>query len=158
MFTCPFDEQRFGLSRNHLVRLFLGHSSQQFVVRTNFKMKSAGARQEYSETLNATLGTFNNVTNGHKTKICNDAYTDMAVCISTTFNFNVMAPDSKDPPYNKEVFGRMFLGPYADDLLPGRESNYGSQLDHNDYDANQGSLKEVRRSWTVRTPLASRLC
>jgi hypothetical protein len=91
---------------------------------------------------------FNDVTENHKTKMCNDAYTEMAGHITTTFVFDKIVPSSQDPPYDKEVFGSMFLGPYAEDLSLGSgkrgESRYSMYIRHNDYSANQGPLTQVR--------------
>jgi hypothetical protein len=116
--------------------------------------KVSGARRQYYKDWSASLNIFESITNDHKTKMCNDAYTEMAGCLSTTFDFNLIVPDSKDPPYNKEVFGRMFLGPFAEELLMGTgvhgEPRYRRVLDHNDYDANKGSLKQmVIREWNT---------
>ena len=93
---------------------------------------------------------FKKVTDLHKKKMCNDAYTQMAGCISTTFVFDKIVPSSQDPPYDKEVFGTMYLGPYAEDLLlgPGQhgQSLFTTVLDHDDYDVNKGPLTQVRRN------------
>lgn len=87
--------------------------------------------------------------------MCNDAYTEMAGCLSTTFVFDKIVPSSQDPPYNKELFGSMFLGPYAQELLLGSNSEWATEVhgepkyqssdcNQNDYDVNTGSLKQVR--------------
>jgi len=67
----------------------------------------------------------------------------MAGCLSPTFEFNTIVPSSQDPPYDKELFGCMFLGPYTEDVLSDGW-NYPRNLKYNDYDVNKGSLEQVR--------------
>ncbi|KAG0578439.1 hypothetical protein KC19_4G023000 [Ceratodon purpureus] len=110
--------------------------------------KVSGTKHEYYLGFCGAVGLFKKVTGHHKTKMCNDAYTQMAGCISTTFVFDKIVPSSQDPPYDKKVFGTMYLGPYAEDLLlgPGQhgQSLFTTVLDHDDYDVNKGPLTQLR--------------
>jgi len=108
----------------------------------------AGVKQEYCKDWDRPLYTFDSITKDLKMKLCNNAYTEMAGCLSTTFVFDKIVPSSQDLPYDKELFGCMFLGPYAEELVLGPtmvgDTRYSRKLDHNDYHDNMGSLKQVR--------------
>nr|UDN67330.1 insecticidal protein IPD113.2 [Lygodium flexuosum] len=103
---------------------------------------------------------FPEICEDHKTRICNDASIDLADCISTTFVFLKLLPDNSKnfPEYDKEVFGRMFKGPYSQDLFPTDQSfGFGNpepifrtHPDHDDYKAGSGPItKVVIREWNT---------
>nr|UDN67326.1 insecticidal protein IPD113 [Amauropelta noveboracensis] len=69
---------------------------------------------EYSTTI------FSEVCQDHKTRMMNEAIADMASCLSPTFAFHKLLPDdiqTQFSPYDEVAFGRVFRGPYSQDLL-----------------------------------------
>nr|UDN67316.1 insecticidal protein IPD113 [Asplenium athertonense] len=63
---------------------------------------------------------FSGVTQDQRTRMMNEATADMASCISPTFAFHEILPNdvkTRFSPYDKELFGRVFRGPYSQDLM-----------------------------------------
>lgn len=97
---------------------------------------------------------FARICEAHKTRMCNDATTDMAGCISTTFVFYKILPDNKKnfPKYDKNVFGRMFKGPYSEELCHAESGSSGARIhpEHDDYSPNSGPVtKVIIREWNT---------
>lgn len=98
---------------------------------------------------------FARICEDHKSRMCNDATSDMAGCISTTFVFDKLLPDNKNkfPKYDKVVFGRMFKGPYAQDLCYTQYDNdhCNTRPDHDDYLSNNTGpiTKVIIREWNT---------
>nr|UDN67334.1 insecticidal protein IPD113 [Gymnocarpium dryopteris] len=110
-------------------------------------------KRYFKDDLNSTTH-FASICQDHKTRMCNDATSDMAGGISTTFMFDKLLPDNnkKFPKYDKKVFGRMFKGPYAEGLL--REEKYvpdfRTRPDRDDYSPNSGPItKVIIREWNT---------
>nr|UDN67323.1 insecticidal protein IPD113 [Asplenium x ebenoides] len=63
---------------------------------------------------------FSAICEDHKTRMLNEAIADMAACLSPTFAFHKLLPNDTQmqlSPYDKELFGQVFRGPYSHDLL-----------------------------------------
>ncbi|KAH7373200.1 hypothetical protein KP509_17G043800 [Ceratopteris richardii] len=115
--------------------------------------KIGGEVKRYSADLTDSTTIFKEICQDHKTRMCNDAYSAMAGSLSTTFSFLDTLPDNAKnfPKYDKAVFGRMFKGPYSEDLLAsGGGYGFGapvpifrSHTQHDDYSSNSGSITKA---------------
>nr|UDN67315.1 insecticidal protein IPD113 [Asplenium laserpitiifolium] len=82
--------------------------------------KLAGELFTFSRSYLYSTTIFSGVTGDQKTRMMNEATADMASCMSPTFAFHELLPDDvkkQFSPYNKELFGRVFRGPYSQDLM-----------------------------------------
>ncbi|MCO5573373.1 hypothetical protein L7F22_027142 [Adiantum nelumboides] len=97
---------------------------------------------------------FQSICKDHKTRMKNDASAEMAGAISTSFEFLKLLPDNTRnfPKYDKKVFGRVYRGPYAQDLCYSKYSddNHQTRPNYDDYSPNSGQItKVIIREWNT---------
>nr|UDN67322.1 insecticidal protein IPD113.1 [Doryopteris pilosa var. gemmifera] len=84
--------------------------------------KISGARVTFQATNQNSTTIFSAICEDHKTRMVNEAVADMASCLSPTFAFHKLLPDNiqaQFSAYDREQFGRVFRGPYSQDLSHG---------------------------------------
>ncbi|MCO5558667.1 hypothetical protein L7F22_012253 [Adiantum nelumboides] len=84
--------------------------------------KISGAIFSFQATNRNSTTIFSGICEDHKIRMANEATADMASCLSPTFAFHKLLPDhiqTQFSPYDREQFGRVFRGPYSQDLSYG---------------------------------------
>nr|UDN67325.1 insecticidal protein IPD113 [Myriopteris lanosa] len=84
--------------------------------------KMSGAIFRFQATNRNSTTIFSGICQDHKIRMANDAIADMAGCLSPTFALHKLLPlhsQGQFSAYDREQFGRIFRGPYSQDLTHG---------------------------------------
>ncbi|MCO5592124.1 hypothetical protein L7F22_046119 [Adiantum nelumboides] len=112
-----------------------------------------GEKKYFSADLTDSTTVFTAPCKDHKVRMCNDATAAMAGHISATFVFDKILPDNSKnlPKYDKVVFGRVFKGPYSQDLCLSEQSfgmgyplkDLKTSPNQDDYSPSSGPITKV---------------